>query len=142
MSSILGFGGNIFDSVATYDRYVEYRLVDQTLNTWNYEPIYAARWPEPVEVAPNPQALYAIPPFRAKLVTPAEIIGGNGIGGNGVGGNTTTGITAETTPEVLADVPEPGYGILLALLALVMWARLLRNSGYLRHLARADNKGK
>ena len=58
MSTIGGFGVNTYDDIAVYDKYVEYRVTDKTLNVANYEPIYAVRWGEPTEIAPPPPGLF------------------------------------------------------------------------------------
>jgi hypothetical protein len=124
VSAILGFGGNIFDVVGTYDTYVEYRLMDATLNPWSYEPIYAVRAFEPTEIASAPKLNFVYLPVGPRGSDPFQ-------------SHTNTD---ETSTTIITDdrddpgpgvnnVPEPSYTLVLALLIILLWLRTtLRNS--------------
>jgi hypothetical protein len=121
MSAILGFGSNVFDISATYNDFVEYRPTDVTLNIWNYEPIYAARWSEPTEIAHAPQGFVAILPFQQGSNKPIE----EQIGPAPNQNISTIEVENNDTPETPgSNVPEPGYGLVIALLLVVLWLRL------------------
>ena len=127
MSAFLGALGNVYDVVAIHDTYVEYQVADPTLNTWNYQPIYAARWVEPTEWIEGP----------ARLWSPLPVVQGVGpnigtgllLGTNGNQGTSTTIIGNATDP--LTQVPEPSYGLVLVLLMVVFWSRM--KQGQARH---------
>ena len=117
MSATLAYG-NIFHIVAEYERYVDYRVIDPTLNGWNYEPIFAARWVEPTEIAPAPRHLFV--PLRLPTDFRADTI-------IFTPGPESTKLTMPVEPSVeFADVPEPGYCLLVALVLTAICIRLRR----------------
>jgi hypothetical protein len=121
MSAILSYG-NLFAVVAEYERYVDYRVTDTTLNGWNYEPIFAARWVEPTEIIPAPRlSIIAFRPLKRGTDNPVSSAGLTGL---------TDGRTqAITTPTVdVTDVPEPGYSLLMALVLAVVCLGLRRKA--------------
>ena len=122
LSAILGVLGNVYDVVATYDTYVEYQLSDPTLNGWNYQPVYAARWVEPTVWIQGPARLWG--PLPVVQGPQSNISNGLLPSANGNQGTSTTIVGNATDP--LAEVPEPSYGLVLALLMVVFWFRMKR----------------
>ena len=125
MSAILGFGGIIYDIVAVFDTYVEYRPVDPTLNIANYEPIYAVRAMLPDENTPDEPDYWEDPPFEldGHFVLPPT--------NTGTGATTREALVGvDTTVPVGSEVPEPAYTCILVVLfvAVWMWIRLVRRN--------------
>jgi hypothetical protein len=117
--SVMLYRGNTFESVAVYERYVEYRVTDPTLNGWNYEPIFAIRWVEPTEIASAPIKLYLI--GGQSVRDPSKSVTNPSLT------NPSKPVTNPSLPnggEVIA--PEPGYGLILALMLATIWIRLSR----------------
>ena len=128
MSAILGFGGIIYDIVAVFNTYVEYRPVDPTLNIANYEPIYAVRGMLPDEhTSPEPdhwedssfglQHKFVLQPTASDT---------------GVTAAREALVGVDTTLPVGSEVPEPGYTFILAVLFVTLWMWLIRRNQH-RH---------
>ena len=109
MSAILGFGGNIFDVAESFDNYVVYRVVDSSLNSWNYEPVYAARGMVPTTEAMAPRLLFAAIQNSMRSQPPVLLANESREG---------------DIPDPASSVPEPSYVlILLACLVVMHFAR-------------------
>ena len=112
MSNVGEFGINVYDQIAIYDKYVEYRITNPTLNVANYEPIYIARWSEPVEMAPEPvrfgPILWIGPGPTHSLLVPPDLSRPDGAQLPG----------SDDVPAGLPEThaPEPGYVILMLLI--------------------------
>jgi hypothetical protein len=108
MATILGLAGNIFGEAEAFESYVVYRVVDTTLNVANYEPIYAAKGVIATEQAAAPRALYAYIPGNGQQNWPnnvdptLETTGKSGV---------------DLIPDVVSNVPEPSYALVVALVA-------------------------
>jgi hypothetical protein len=117
MSATLAYG-NIFEVVAEYERYVDYRVTDPTLNGWNYEPIYAVRWVEATEIALAPPHSF----IDLRLPGPSTPKGIDLIPSL----QLTTSTTSVEPPVQFVDTPEPGYGLILGLAFLAIYIRMTR----------------
>lgn len=119
MSAILY--GNIFEVVAEYEKYVTYSVTDRTLNTWNYEVIFAARGIASTE--PD-WALQVQPPIQVIPPVPVPPVI--------VQPPCTSCVLPPPPPptlvpgEEIIPTPEPGYALLIGLILAVLSLRLRR----------------
>jgi hypothetical protein len=126
MSTTGGFGVNLYDTVAVYDKYVEYRVTNSTLNVSNYEPIYAVRGWEATEMIPAPKLFFAVFPAgfgsgKPIRIQPLPLVGTD---------VNSTIVQSEYVPGIPAsEVPEPGYNLAIPLLLVVCLMKLLRSRG-------------
>jgi hypothetical protein len=122
MSLIGRFGLNIHEKVAVYDNYVEYRITNPTLNSANYEPIYAVRWSNPTEIAPDAPMLtgilFTMGAPKANNLVQSQV-------GPEPGSNNLTIVPSDSTSEMPgAEVPEPAYSLVISMLVALMLVRL------------------
>jgi hypothetical protein len=130
--SVLLYFGNVYQPAEVYATYVEYRVADTTLNEFNYVPIYAARPYIP------PQGDYTgFPFFGPEDDEPSDQI------------PFPTPVIPSTipNPELLpnrdiprAEVSEPGYALIVAIVATAICCRFRwnRNAVFARLVASAS----
>jgi hypothetical protein len=112
MSTTGGFGVNLYDTVAVYDKYVEYRITDPTLNVSNYEPIYAVRGFQLTEMEAEAQSyvenlpVIFVPYTQRRPLDSAVILDGGD----------------EVVPSI-NEVPEPSYMFVIALMVITIFFR-------------------
>ena len=111
MSAILGFAGNIFGEAESFESYVVYRVVDTSLNAANYEPIYAAKDVIATEQAGAPRILYAYIQINGQQNQSNNVVPTF---------ETTEEAGVDLDADIVSDVPEPSYALVIALLACAM----------------------
>jgi hypothetical protein len=128
MSTTGGFGVNLYDTVAVYDKYVEYRVTNSTLNVGNYEPIYAVRGWEPTEIIPAPKSFYAVIPVGPGSNTLIRI---QPVFLPDADSNSTI-VKSEFAPGI-PEVPEPAYDLAIPMLIAIFLVKLWRDKRQKAH---------